>query len=109
MSFSVSSECHQPKDFIGPKICCSKHFIGPDFISLFLSLSECHYQCLLNFISPKISLVRRLFCLSECLSETECLSYCLSVCLCKCYYSKDFIGPYISMVQRLYWCLFKSF
>src|SRR5712671_4189705 len=110
MSFSVSSECNQPEDFIGPNISLVQIFHwSKDFIGIFLNLSECHSQCLLNVISPKISSVQRIYCLSECLSESECLSYCLSVCLCEFYYSKNFIRPNISFVQRLYWCSFKSF
>src|SRR5712671_4754938 len=66
MSLSVSSECHQPKDFISPTILMVQTFHwSKDFIGVFLNLSECLSQCLLSVISPKISLVQRLYCLSN--------------------------------------------
>src|SRR5712671_2647544 len=104
MSFAVSSECHQPKYFIGPKILLVETFHwSKDFIGVFLNLSECLSQCLLSVISPKISLVQIFhwpkYFIGVFLNLCECLSLCLL----------SVISPNISLVQRLYWCLSTSF
>src|SRR5712671_459265 len=90
MSFSVSYKCHQPKDFIGPKT-----------IGVFLNLSECLSQCLLSVISPKISLVQRLYCHSNVfLSVFLRLNVFHIVFLCV---FVSVIIPKISLVQRFHW------
>src|SRR5712671_1426458 len=108
MSLSVSSECHQPKDFISPTILMVQTFHwSKDFIGVFLNLSECLSQCLLSVISRKISLVQRLCCLSNVFLSVF-LNVFLSLNVFLCVFV-SFIIPKISLVQRLYWCLSKSF
>src|SRR5712671_1639344 len=98
MSFSVSSECHQPKDFIGPKVLLVQIFHwSKDFIGVFLNLSECLSQCLLSVISPKISLVQRFHWSKDFIGVFLNLSECLSQCLL------SVISPKISLVQRFHW------